>query len=98
MEQEGLLPHSQEPDTCFYSKPKQASPCSTIPFLEYPLNIILPAPGSSLRPLPSDNGHVENNYSGLKRDVAIFCFYMKNMLWTVVRFWHGKKFFSSYER
>ena len=39
MEHEGSLPHSQKPDTCPYSLPKTAQP---IPFLENPLNIILP--------------------------------------------------------
>jgi hypothetical protein len=32
---------------------------------------------------PPDNGRAENNDCGLKREVAIFYCYMKNMLWTM---------------
>jgi hypothetical protein len=36
MEPQGSLPHSQESATCSFSEPDRSSPCTPIPFLEYP--------------------------------------------------------------
>ena len=43
MEQEGSLPHSQEPATCRYSKPDQSSPWTPFNFLKIHLTIVFPS-------------------------------------------------------